>query len=333
MNIFKALSEGNGKISETNVTSFMSYLLDSSNELNNAFFVLFLNLIDKSLETDNLFDLLDLKKNSIREQIISFSNEYVVTSEPEYTIIIENGRKQIPDILLRISSKNEGEDLAYIIIENKISKHALKKGQIEKQYNYFKRSEDFDKSKPIYSLLITPDDNAFERLIVKAEETNSKTVWLKWTNHIEKEQSIEASLRKLIKYEQNAEIEPIDPNTQFIIKSFIDYIATEFSYRESGKRNMSFKGFDEVGKAYAEIRESIYYIKRFSNNMIRIFDKNDNLMEIEVMPILKEINKKYNLRINLNHPTGYAKNTQVLGKDIINGLKEREKIPVTLVEK
>jgi hypothetical protein len=50
MNIFKALSGGNGTISETNVTSFMSYLLDSTNELKNSFFVLFARLIDSEIE-------------------------------------------------------------------------------------------------------------------------------------------------------------------------------------------------------------------------------------------------------------------------------------------
>lgn len=41
MNIFKSLSQGNGTISETNITSFLSYLLNSTNELDNSFLVLF----------------------------------------------------------------------------------------------------------------------------------------------------------------------------------------------------------------------------------------------------------------------------------------------------
>ena len=125
----------------------------------------------------------------------------------------------------------------------------------------------------------------------------------------------------MIKYEQNAEIEPIDPNTQFIFKSFIDYISTELSYKESGSKNFSFKGFDEVAKANIELDGTKYSLKRFSNHMIRLFDKNDNLLEIQVKPILRKINKKLELNIDLFHSTGVAKNTQILGREIINKLK------------
>lgn len=320
MNIFKALSEGNGKISETNVTSFMSYLFDSSNELKNSFFTLFINLIDKNLETNKISNLLNLNQNMIREQICAFSNKYYVTSEPEYTINDNNGKRQIPDILLRITSKHDNEDLIYLIVENKINKGALKKGQIEKQLDYFLQSEDYDKGKPIYSILITTDDKAFEKMYSQAVQINNKTVWLKWTNHIDTDNSIEATLRKLIIYEHNAEIEPIDPNTQFIFKSFIDYISTELSYKESGKKNFNYKGFDEVGMAIAELDGLQYYIKKFSNNMIRLFDENYNLMEVDVKPILRKINEKYKLGIELLHTTGAAKNTQILGSEIINKL-------------
>ena len=216
MNIFKALSEGNGRISETNITSFLNYLLDSANELNNSFFVLFAKLIDSQIENNKICDLLDINDKSIREQIINISDNYTVSSEPEYSIKNLDGRKQIPDILLRISSKRTEEDIAFIIIENKISKSAIKKGQIEKQYEYFTKSEDYDESKTVYSILITPDEKIYEQLYRPAIEKNIRAIWLKWVNHSDNENSIESILRNLIKHEQNSDIEPIDPNTQFI---------------------------------------------------------------------------------------------------------------------
>lgn len=63
MNIFKVLSEGNGKISETNITSFLSYLLNSKNELDNAFLLLFFELIDNNLEEKEIESLLAQSKN------------------------------------------------------------------------------------------------------------------------------------------------------------------------------------------------------------------------------------------------------------------------------
>ena len=64
MNVFKTLSQGNGRISETNITSFLSYLLDSNNELRNSFFYLFIQLIDSHIVENKVSDLLNLKGKS-----------------------------------------------------------------------------------------------------------------------------------------------------------------------------------------------------------------------------------------------------------------------------
>ncbi len=308
MNIFKALSEGNGKISETNITSFMNYLLDSTNELNDSFFVLFAQLIDSQIDNNKICDLLGINQKSVRTRIRHLSKNYVVLSEPEYRIKDTDGRKQIPDILVTVGSRaEENAAVAYIIIENKIKKSAIKEGQVDTQFEYFTKYEDYDKSRPVYSVLITPDEKVFEQLYKSAKNKNSKSAWLKWINHSDDAFSIESILRQLIQHEHNAEIEPIDPNTQFIIKSFIDYIASEFSPKENGKMNFNYKGFQTVDDAYAVIDETEYYIKRFSNNMIRLFDNENNLLNIEVKPVLRNINEKYKLGIGLNDSTGKAK--------------------------
>lgn len=320
MNIFKALSEGNGRISETNITSFMSYLLDSTNELKNSFFILFAHLIDSQIDAGRICKLLEINQKSIREQILRFSESYTVSSEPEYAIKSSDGSKQIPDILLRINSKQTEEDIAFVIIENKINKSALKKEQIEKQYDYFSMTEEYDEDKPVYSILISPDEKVFKKIYKPAIDKNILTVWLKWLNHSDNEISIEAILRKLIKHEHNAEIEPIDPNTQFIIKSFVDYLATEFAQRKNSKKNYNYKGFDVIATAQASLGKDTYTIKRFSNNMIRLFDKSDDLLNINVKPILRKINTTYKFDINLYHSTGKAKNTQILGREVINEL-------------
>ncbi len=320
MNIFKALSEGNGKISETNITSFLSCLLDSSNELNNVFFILFINLIDKHLKSKKIVEILKLKNDKLRDQVFNFTNNYTVIAEPEYVIFNKAGKKQIPDILLKIIDKNNENDILYFLIENKINKNSVTKGQTEKQLNFFKQSSEFNKEIPVFSLFITPNDNVFKKTInSKLSVETLNTIWLHWTNY-ETNNSIEAILRQLIKAELNAEIEPIDPNTLFIIKSFIDYLATEFSKKEIGRKNFSFKGFDEKGKILVNIENEKYWIKRFSNNMIRLFDNDENLIKIEVKPILRKVIESYNLNINLHHSTGIAKNTQILGREIINSL-------------
>lgn len=323
MNVFKTLSQGNGRISETNITSFLSYLLDSNNELRNSFFYLFIQLIDSHIVENKVSDLLNLKGKSTREKIISFTKDYVVSSEPEHSIKGDDGTRQIPDILVRISSRKTEEEVALFIIENKVSRNAIKKGQIESQLEYFEKSDDYVNCKNIYSILITPDEEIFKPIYESAHSKNNNTIWLKWVNNNSELESIEKTLKKLIIFEHNAEIEPIDINTQFILKSFIDFIATEFSYKENGKRNSSINGFDLLVEAVAELNNKNYYIRRYSNNMIRIFDENENELDVKIKPLLREINNKYNLNINLNHTTGKEKNTQVLGKEIIVELNQK----------
>ncbi len=54
--------------------------------------------------------------------------------------------------------------------------------------------------------------------------------------------------------------------------------------------------------------------------MIRVFDEDDNVLEIEVLPLLKKINDLRFLNIPIKHSSGTAKNTQVFGREVIKGL-------------
>lgn len=324
MNIFKSLSQGDGSISETNITSFLSSLLNSTNEFDNSFIILFLDLVDANLAHNKISDLLQLKQETLRERITYFSKKYTVTAIPEYAVI-KDGLKQFIDVFLKISEKNKKEEtvIAYALIENKIKTSSINKFQVSKQYEYFIQTEEYQNSLPVYSLMLTSDFDSFTPMHSNALLLNSKSIWLRWTNRNEKNNSIEYVLRQLIVLEQHAEIQPINPNTQFILKSFIDYIVTEFSNTSSGLRNFNFNGSDEVEIARASIDDVQYILRRYENKMIRVFDETDNVLDIEVLPLLRKINDRYALKVDINHPTGTPKNTQVFGKEIISALNSK----------
>ena len=248
-----------------------------------------------------------------------FSNLYVVSSEPERRIKKDDKQFQVPDMLVKIYSKDKETVKAFFLIENKIKKGSITQNQLEKQFKYFKSYDDgYVENIPVYSIFITPDDDIFKTFYESAKKENINTVWLKWVNHIDCDISIEAILRELVKHEQNAEIEPIDQNTQFIIKSFIDYLATEFSKKERGKLNFSVDGFDVVTQADVKVDNINYTLKKFENKMIRVFDTDDELLDIKVKPFLRKINEGYNLGIDEE-----GKNTQVLGEEYIVALKKK----------
>lgn len=306
------------------MTSFLNYLLDSTNELNNSFFVLFSDLIDKHLTDISIGSIINKTDKSIRNDIIDFSSTYYVSCEPEYPILHNDGSRVIPDILLKVIEKSVEEVVAYLIIENKIKKSAVARNQIEKQFQYFKNSEDYSSNCPVISVYITPDERFYESFYLSGKEKNPNTVWLKWVNYTDEEDSIEGVLKKLIYEEQKAEIHPIDLNTKFIIKSFIDYISTEFMQKTSGKKNFSYKGYDVVSSADTDLDGQSIRIKRFSNNMIRLFNSEEELMEVQVKPILRFLNEKLALGVDLHHSTGILKNTQVFGRDVIDRLNQTE---------
>ena len=319
MNIFNSLTRGDGSISETNITSFLSSLLSSSNEFENSFFLLFLELIDKNLQENKIGTLLQIQQPGLRERIINFSKNYTVSAVPEFAVK-KDIQTQYIDIFVQVSYKNKKDEapVAYLLIENKIKISALKKMQVSNQYEFFIQSKEYQAHVPVYSVLLTCDHDGFITMLNAAKEKNRNSLWLRWTNQKEKENSLESILRNLIICEQQAEIQPINPNTQFILKSFIDYLVTEFSNSSSGLRNFNFNGSDEVEMAKIFYNNRHYIIRRYENKMIRIFDEDDNIMDIEVLPLLRNINLHFNLAIDINHSSGTPKNTQIFGKEVIH---------------
>lgn len=315
MNIFKALSQGNGQITETNITSFLSYLLNESNEFGNSFLIIFLENLDKALENKNLHELLNLNQSNFRNKLKHFGSKYSFSSVPEYRL--EKDKKiRIVDIFLKITDKKQEKDLVYFLIENKINKSAKDDSQCFEQFDYFCVSEDCQKNVPIYSILITTEHQIFETMFNEVKKVNNKSVWLKWSEKLLNSESIENNIKKLLILENNADIPPIQDNSKFILKSFVDYIGTELSLQDKSM-NFSVSGFEVIDSTEVKLGSEILNIKRYENNMIRIFDFEENMLNTQVKPILKRINNEKNLCISLKHENGIDKNTQTLGKEII----------------
>jgi hypothetical protein len=319
MNIFKALSQGDGSINETNVTSFLSYIFNEINEFSSSFLLLFLEQIETHIDNFEFQDILEYSGRSQRQKVNDFIAKYTYYAIPEYRLS-RNGKIQDVDILLTISEKFNENDCCYFLIENKIKKTAFKKNQCAEQYKLFKTIEDFQENVPVFSVLITPDFPKFSLMFDKVKTENKLSVWLKWEK--ENESSIIDIFRKLIKLENNSEIPPIDTNTQYILKSFIDYISTELSIK--GKSiNYSVAGSQVAEQAEYELNDKKYYLKRFDNKMIRIFNEDNEIVDEPVKPILRKIIKKYKLDVNLERKSGERKNTQILGRDVIRELNNR----------
>ncbi len=315
MNIFKALSQGDGSINETNVTSFFSFICNESNEFSASFLILFLEEINKKLDKD----LIEIQGNSYRQKVECFKSRYTFSAQPEYRL--QFGREiQDLDILFTISDKKGEADLYYLLIENKIKKSSYIKDQCKLQYDLFKKIEDFQEETPVISVLISPDDEKFQGMINSVKTENDLSVWFKWET--DKENSIVEIFKSLIQLENSGEISPIDNNAKYILKSFIDYISNELSAtNRKGSYNKSIAGAEVVDQCEFKRNGKIYFLKRYDNKMIRIFDSENNLQNEPVKPILREIIQNYSLAVSLERSPGKPKNTQILGRDVIIEMK------------
>jgi len=320
MNIFKALSQGNGQISETNVTSFLSFLLNGTNEFGGTFLLLFAKHLN-SLEME-----LNITGNKFRDKLQDFNRKYKFSAIPEVRAQVGN-KWQIIDTVLTISEKNTDNDVAYILIENKIKKSAIKENQCSEQLEYFLRCEDFQENVPVYSLLITPPDKSFELMYNHILEKNIKSIWLSWTDNSLGLGSIEGIIREMINLENCLEVPPINDNSKYILKSFVEHISTELS-EKTKEMNYSTSGSNILEFATYELNDRPYFLKRFDNDMIRIYDEEDNLINGMVKPILRTLIDKYELDIDIKNI-----NTRTLGKNVIRELNKIKKCSKKLPEK
>jgi hypothetical protein len=144
MNIFKALSQGDGSINETNVTSFMSYIFNETNDFSSSFLLLFLEQIENQLDNFEFQNIIGYTGKNQRQKTNDFISNYSYSAIPEYRLK-RNGKIQDVDILLTISEKISENDCCYFLIENKIKKSALKVSQCTDHTSYSKRLKIFKK--------------------------------------------------------------------------------------------------------------------------------------------------------------------------------------------
>ena len=230
MNIFKILSSGDGSIKEPSISAFLGYLLDPKQEH---------GLKDGLLKA--LIDPLVLE-GEINELIISRQDLDVfnLTNESAFTANIELEKKvttkysesRFIDIVVKINDKNN--NIIFIVcIENKIRDKSVTAGQLDDQLDGIKNANPEAKIGYIY---LTPDSEKCKEEYKAFKESNedipAKHVF--WKGHNE---SIYELLVDMLSQESKGSIEPIFEYSKYTIKSFLNFINTNFrSYVEERKR-------------------------------------------------------------------------------------------------
>jgi hypothetical protein len=320
MNIFKALSQGDGSINETNVTSFLSYVIHESNEFSAPFLILLLDLIDQELPDHHIYDHIEVSGRNIRQRSRDFLGKYTYSAIPEQRLQVDRSIQDL-DVLLTIYERNSDNVCCYFLIENKIKKGAFKREQCLEQFELFKLMDEYQEDVPVYSVLISPDYDVFKATYDEVLMRNELSVWFKW--EAESGVSFIDLFKELINLETLTEIAPIDGNTKFIIKNFIDFITSDLS-SQFKQVNRTVTGAEVISEAgFTRMGERLK-LQRFDNNMIRVVDESNEFLNEPVKPILRAINSEYDLGIDLERKPGRSKNTQVLGREVLQGLIDKQ---------
>lgn len=248
MNIFKVLSSNDGTINEPNVSSFLAYLLDPTE--NHGLGSIFLELFLKQFVQRNPQDYKDLMYSADVRDLSRNSNIEVRVQAEVKLLFFDDGVKRKTrdiDILIELYDKANMQKPLYVFaIENKINDGAIVKGdqQLNEEVvgllNYYEVAED---SVPTISFIyLTPSyskraSEEFEELLHFINEKNYivPSYHMIWgiEQSTDNHHTITALISRLLQDEAVGKIEPMYDYTKHMLKSFISFIYSSFkSYQE-----------------------------------------------------------------------------------------------------
>jgi hypothetical protein len=275
MNIFKILSSYDGRINEPNISAFLSFLINPQEEHGLKFSLLNI-IVEKLVKENNI-------TNKRINNFLKYYTKYDVDIKPEYPVnVIEtktkNERRDI-DILIEIYKDKENQeypDIA-ICIENKITINALsdiyqlqdEAFGIQKEYNEDKENTE------IYFILLVPEKTT--KIMQSFDFVNNmeKIIFL-WKNN---ESSIIEFLKMILEKERYAEIDPINTEVKFIVKSFMAFINNNFKSEENlgmelKRENYTMSIIEYLNEIYNELEyEKEYFVDEIKNRLKNIVEE------------------------------------------------------------
>ena len=251
MNIFESLSRGYVRIHEPNISAFLGYLLDPEEDhgFKDYFLKRLLIQLIKNNQNTSLNFLVDSQKGKIQRNdliklkslksnfniVISHERTYKNLWEPKATDNNPPNKsitkaKQIVDLIIEISMKNDEGKKIIILLENKVKSDKGSDLQLKKQlcysYSVLKQLDPENKIN-IFTIFITPDEpcfiKAFEDFINKPDNYGkakwvAEGVHLFWKSKNEKERNIDNIFSDMLNTKNKENFETR------LISSFQDYI-------------------------------------------------------------------------------------------------------------
>ncbi|MEA3512680.1 MAG: hypothetical protein U9R37_03670 [Campylobacterota bacterium] len=298
MNIFKILTRGDGKINEPSVTAFLGYILNPKEDHNIG--VEFLNLFISNLVIGEEDYFNDINELSLFDIDVSIERKYP----------LKNKNTRDIDIVVEIKEKDDEKNkIIYVIaIENKINDKSTTNGQLKEQYEALKRFYT-DENTKISQVYLTPNKNNSIDSFNTYKNTLDVNIFLKQVFWKSESKDIVSLLQQLIKLENEAKIEPINEYMKHTLKSFVNFIDTDFKSKKE-KQKINSQEISDV--EYFSIHDSgnlkklhdkivtlyIPYKIKYTNNRVTYYLNNIKTRDNHFFAIYKDGNQPYKARFH-----------------------------------
>lgn len=235
MNIFKILSDHDGKIHEPSITSLLAYLLNANADHGLSSLLLKFFVEECHKEIPDFFKGIDWKLCE-------------VFAEAKLELDEKTGKRKKSvdfDVLVLFYPNEDAKEPSHVLgIENKIKDSSRKEGQLKQEWNalekHFRGAEHF-------LCFLTPtskNDNDFDGVPSKHK---IHLVWKSAPNEPSKYRSVLEMLVNILQKEEVGEIDPIPGDSKFLVKSLLAFIRADFKA--------------EMKDSFEEIRERHHYGK------------------------------------------------------------------------
>ena len=315
MNIFEALTQGKGRINEENMSSLLGHILNPSDdhEFGDTFLRLFLRSVAIQCDEPTRF-----------EEIL---NHYYLADVAFEEIYSNDVFRRMIDITIRLGIGENGvfSEHHRIIIENKIISSSAQENQLKEEFLLVEDSLKQNNSSALITVVfITPTANNHD---LRSEYNalnheilgKHKKAWLLWYDD-GLENNITSLLSKML---QEAKL---NERTHITINNLIKHIktaiipSTSFSIQKTRRRSYKNELIDQIE---VNLVSGKYIINQYSSKTITVLDVAKNREVSSAIAILRKIIVELNLVVDTKNSRGNEKNTQQLGKEVMNALRKR----------
>ena len=287
MNIFKVLSEGDGRLPEPNISAFLAYILDPGNAhgIGSSFLERFMRPL--VLKNNECFKKDLFWNNKVAD--LSTKSVFTIEVATEKIVHANASNDRHIDILLEIYKEEKiGEyerikkRLYAICIENKIreafSEHQLSE-EIVGLNKLYEQEKDKDNIPQLCLVFITKNDSENSKEIYRKylqekpkgiNVISEHMIWDRANDEKMLANSISCQISEVLKLEAEGGLEPIHDYTKYTLKSFLNFISSNFkTYNqeriETEKNKIGTIPWDSIGTAPISVKYSGYrdYILNF----------------------------------------------------------------------